>query len=146
MAQTAPSTIPALPTPPSTASPANFDSLGDAFLGALPANAAAINAASTVTYNNAVDAYNNAVAVAANALAVALNTAAVASYANAVAWVSGTTYAIGDVRYAPANRQIYRRITAGAGTTDPSLDATNWAPVFSQAAQNLYLYSILGGL
>jgi len=41
-------------------------------------------------------------------------------------WVSGTTYAINDFRRSPANFQIYRRLTAGAGTTDPSLDTTNW--------------------
>lgn len=44
-------------------------------------------------------------------------------------WVSGTTYSIGEVRVSPIDWQSYRRITAGAGTTDPSLDTTNWAIV-----------------
>ena len=44
-------------------------------------------------------------------------------------WVSGTTYSIGDVRVSPIHWQSYRRITSGAGTTDPSADATNWALV-----------------
>lgn len=44
-----------------------------------------------------------------------------------VLWVSGTTYAIGDKRLSPINSTTYRRLTSGAGTTDPSLDATNWA-------------------
>lgn len=44
------------------------------------------------------------------------------TYAN---WVSGTTYIIGDIRNA-ANTYPYKRITAGAGTTDPASDATNW--------------------
>lgn len=41
-------------------------------------------------------------------------------------WVSGATYAIGDVRYSSIDFLNYRRKTAGAGTTDPSSDATNW--------------------
>jgi hypothetical protein len=54
---------------------------------------------------------------------------AATSAANASIWVSGQTYAIGDVRFSPINFLSYRRKTAGAGTTDPSLDATNWAQV-----------------
>jgi hypothetical protein len=61
----------------------------------------------------------------ANAVAAAGSSAALA----AIAWVSGTTYAIGDARYSPIDFQTYRRKTAGAGTTDPSLDGTNWARV-----------------
>ena len=45
---------------------------------------------------------------------------------NMTKWISGTTYAIGDVTWSPADFQAYRRKTAGAGTTDPSADATNW--------------------
>jgi len=41
-------------------------------------------------------------------------------------WVSGTTYAIGDKRFSPATGLLYLRITAGAGTTDPSADTANW--------------------
>ncbi len=41
-------------------------------------------------------------------------------------WVSGTTYAAGDVVNSPLNDQHYVRLVAGAGTVDPSLDATNW--------------------
>jgi len=50
---------------------------------------------------------------------------------NATVWVSGTTYAVGDGRFSPINFQTYRRKTAGAGTTDPSLDPTNWALIGS---------------
>ena len=62
-------------------------------------------------------------------LAAASATAAAGSalVAGAVAWVGGATYAAGNVRYSPINLQTYRRISAGAGTIDPSLDATNWA-------------------
>lgn len=43
---------------------------------------------------------------------------------------TGATYAIGDRRYSPANGLLYRRLTASnAGTTDPSVDTTNWALV-----------------
>jgi len=94
MSQTLPATIPALPTPPSTASPSNFDVLGDAFLGALPANAAAINAAATVTYNNAVDAFNNATIAIAQATAAAASQANVAALANFKGTWSALTGAI----------------------------------------------------
>jgi len=44
---------------------------------------------------------------------------------NALAWVSGTTYAVGDaVTYSGLT---YIRLIAGAGTTTPNLDTTNWA-------------------
>jgi hypothetical protein len=45
---------------------------------------------------------------------------------NITQWITGTTYAIGDVVWSPADFQAYRRKTAGAGATDPSADATNW--------------------
>lgn len=42
-------------------------------------------------------------------------------------WVSGTTYATGNVILSPAaNYAPYVRITDGAGTTDPALDGTNY--------------------
>lgn len=74
----------------------------------------------------------NPYASAANALAaeVEANAAAAAAAADGLAnlvWVSGTTYATGDVRYSPVDFYNYRRKTNGAGTTDPSLDTTNWA-------------------
>jgi len=42
-------------------------------------------------------------------------------------WVSGTTYALDTVVWSPTNYLTYIRIVAGAGTTDPSSDTTNWA-------------------
>ncbi len=69
---------------------------------------------------------NNSATSAANA----------AMSAGATVWVSGTTYAIGDTRYSPITNQIYRRKTAGAGTTDPSSDSTNWALVMLDAVTN----------
>ncbi len=43
-------------------------------------------------------------------------------------WVSGTTYAVGKTVRSPSDHQRYARITAGAGTTDPASDSTNWRP------------------
>lgn len=78
------------------------------------------------SYDNALDAQANAAVVAANTAAVAANAALAALAAGASLWVSGTTYAIGDRRYSTLNGLVYRRLTAGAGTTDPSADGTNW--------------------
>lgn len=80
----------------------------------------------TASYNNALDAQGSATSAASNAVAVAANTALAAGYAGATVWVSGTTYALYDVRFSPINQRSYRRIIAGGGTTDPSADATNW--------------------
>lgn len=70
--------------------------------------------------------------------------ASAASYAGAQLWVSGTTYTIGQVVYSPADRALYRRVTAGAGTTDPSADATNWSAVLTGklTARSLYFATL----
>lgn len=41
-------------------------------------------------------------------------------------WVSGTTYPLGYQVISPADLNVYVRKVAGAGTTDPKDDATNW--------------------
>lgn len=43
-------------------------------------------------------------------------------------WVSGNTYRVNDVSRSPTDWQLYVRIIAGAGTTDPASDSTNWRP------------------
>ncbi len=43
-------------------------------------------------------------------------------------WVSGTTYALGKTVRSPTDHRRYVRVVAGAGTTDPANDATNWRP------------------
>lgn len=101
--------ITALPTPPNRNSPTTFADDGDEFLGALPTFA---------TEANTLEATVNAAEA---------NCIAAAAAAGATIWVSGTTYAAGNARYSPIDFQTYRRKTAGAGTTDPSLDSTNWA-------------------
>lgn len=109
-----------LPTPPSRDDPANFATRADAFLGALPDFATEANAL-------AVQVNENATTAAADADIAEASASAALAVAGAELWVSGTTYAIGDAVWSPINLQTYRRKTNGAGTTDPSLDATNWA-------------------
>lgn len=41
-------------------------------------------------------------------------------------WISGTTYPLGYQVISPADLNVYIRKVAGAGTTDPKDDATNW--------------------
>lgn len=120
-------TISALPTPPSRSdAPDVFSDRADAFLGALPTFQSQINSVSTYLdgLGTAVDADAAASALnAANAEAAA--DAAVAA-SGATLWVSGTTYTAGAVVWSPLTYQTFRRKTNGAGTTDPSLDTTNW--------------------
>lgn len=131
MAIVSPTAISALPTPPSTSSPSDFDAKADAFLGALPSLRAEVNAISTVNYGNALDAYNSATTAAAQAAIASTASTNAISAMGAPGWVSGTTYAIGNAVWSPINYGIYRRLTAGAGTTDPSLDPTNWSSLGS---------------
>lgn len=121
--------ITALPTPPSRSDPATFVERSDAFLGALPTFATEANALATDVSSKQVlagDSANLAGVKAAEAVISAALAQSASQAVGAIAWVSGTTYAIGDVRYSPINFQNYRRSTNGAGTTDPSLDVANW--------------------
>jgi VCBS repeat-containing protein len=122
-----PSTIPNLTSPPASPSrttPSTFATLADAWVSWLETWAPDFESAANASYTNASESYANAV-----------NAQGAASGVSAALWVSGTTYAIGDVRRSPANTYPYRRLTAGAGTTDPSADPTNWvlAAVFYPA-------------
>jgi hypothetical protein len=111
--------ITALPLPPLRSDPANFSSRADAFMSALPTFATEANQLqSDVNTKQTQAAANQAAAQAAQVAAEAAS--------NASIWVSGTTYAVGNVRFSPVNFRSYRRKTAGAGTTDPSADPTNW--------------------
>lgn len=131
---TAPTPISALPTPPSRDDSANFAARGDAFLAALPTFRTETNSVATNAYNNTVEAAASAAAalVSQNAASASQSSAAssassAAASAGAAAWVSGTTYSLGALAWSPATQLIYRRTVAGAGTTDPSADPTNWA-------------------
>ena len=92
------------------------------------AETAATNAASSASL--ALDAQTAAETAEANAVLVS----------NVTKWVSGTSYTAGDVVWSPITYQTFRRKTDGAGTTDPSADATNWSRLtidFALTAQPL---------
>ena len=122
MATTTPPTISGLPTPPDPNDRSTFNTRAYPWSIALPTFGTEVSAVAANVKANADDAATQA-NNAANSAAAALSAALVSG---ATVWVSDTTYSIGDVRYSPSNFQTYRRKTAGAGTTDPSLDATNW--------------------
>jgi hypothetical protein len=139
---TTPPTIAALPTPPSRSDSANFAARGDAFMAALPTFRSETNTVASNVYANAVEAEADASAADASAAAAAAQVALAAAQASAAAnsaaaaaasigapqWVSGTTYTAGQVVWSPSTYLTYRRKTTGAGTTDPALNPTNWAP------------------
>lgn len=139
---TTPPTIAALPTPPSRSDSANFAARGDAFMAAMPTLRSETNSVAANVYANALEAEADAAAADASAAAAAAQVALAAAQASAAAnsaaaaaasigapqWVSGTTYTAGQVVWSPSTYLTYRRKTTGAGTTDPALDPTNWAP------------------
>ena len=116
-----------LPAAPSRAVPSTFSTLADAFLAALSTFVTEANALETNVNAKEV----SAAASAASALSRKTDAEAAAALAaltvGAAKWVSGTTYAIGNVVWSPTNYLSYRRTTNGAGTTDPSSDTTNWS-------------------
>lgn len=116
-----------LPTPPSRDDPANFATRADAFLAALPDFATEANALADDVNADAASAAADAAAADTSATEAAASAAAAAAASGAVKWVSGTTYTEGAVVWSPINFLSYRRKTTGGGTTDPSLDETNWA-------------------
>ncbi|MDP1664141.1 MAG: hypothetical protein Q8L79_03365 [Methylobacter sp.] len=120
MAQTPPPATDELPPEPNSGNPEPFAGMMDTFLAALAPFRSGMIALATNCYNNAMDAYDSAVSAAASL-------AGVVAAGAATEWISGSTYAYGVVVWSPIDFLSYRRKVAGAGTTDPSLDATNWA-------------------
>lgn len=122
----------ALPTPPGpTDDVATFNARAFALLGALPTFVTEANALEVAVDADASAADVDAAAAQAARLAAEVASAAAAASAGATLWVSGTTYALGARVWAPSNGQVYHRLIAGAGTTDPSADSTNWARVYA---------------
>lgn len=129
---TKPDAITAVPTPvPLRTDRANFAARGDAMMGWFPTGISGIN--TTLTYfGNAVsfveqeanEAEASATAAAASNAAAAVNAAAAAASAGATVWVTGTTYAAGNVRYSPTNFQTYRDTVGGLSNTDPASDTS----------------------
>jgi len=128
--------ISSLPTPPSRQEPSTFSDRGDAFLGALPTFQTQVNASGVYIDSKAAEVDTDATTSttqagiattqatnAANSATAAANSA---GSAGGVQWVSGTAYAVGTVVFSPIDFQNYRAIQTTSGTTDPSVDTTNW--------------------
>ena len=137
---TSPPSITTLPAAPDPSNRSTFNSLAYPWSAALPTFGTEISAVAANVKANADEAQADAVATAAErvqaglyAVAAAAAQAAAESASNATQWVSGTTYALGDVVWSPANYISYRRIIAGAGATDPSADAVNWVALSGSA-------------
>ncbi len=85
---------------------------------------------------NAVAADVSAKSITASS-AAQLATAAAADVVTLVgvnAWISGTTYQKNVAVISQLNFQTYRRRVAGAGTTDPANDSTNWVMLTGDGA------------
>lgn len=133
---TTPPSITALPSAPDPTNRATFNTLAYPWSAALPTLGTQVSAVAANVKANADEAAASATSAEAQVALAAVQVAAAAAQAvaaassaalaGATAWVSGTTYAIGDARYSLVNFFPYRRITAGAGTTDPASDTTNW--------------------
>lgn len=55
--------------------------------------------------------------------------AAVESGLAAAAWTSGTVYTLGALAFSPISGMLYRRLSAGTGGADPSINTTDWDPL-----------------
>jgi len=122
-----------LPIPvPTRADPINFVVRADAFLTALPTFATEANLLQVDVNTKATNAATSATNSSNSAIAAAASNASAVATAGVTKWVSGTTYAQGQNAWSPINFYTYRRKVAGAGTTDPSLDLTNWILVVKQ--------------
>lgn len=142
--------ITALPTPPSSSSPSNFDTRADAFLGALPTFVTEANALQTdvntkqgTASTAATTATTQAATATAQAVLAAASAAAAAASASATLWVSGTSYTAGAVVYSPTNYATYRTTTSGTSSTDPAADTTGrWVSAMLPTAEAIGLPSV----
>lgn len=60
-------------------------------------------------------------------------------------WVTGTTYAQAKLVISPTDWQAYVRKVAGAGSTDPASDTTNWQPAGGSGVKSIQRGIIAGG-
>lgn len=110
---TNPQPITALPTPPSTSDPVNFDPRADAFLGALPGMTVEQNNANSVTYNNAVEAA---------ASATAANTSASQAASSAASAGNSATAANTSASQSASSLSDMQKYYLGAKTAFPTTD------------------------
>ena len=82
-------------------------------------------ATTTTTQLRSADVLTDGYMASFEATAVGLPNQLVQEDASA-AWVSGTTYAVNAEVHRVATHRVYRRLIAGAGTTAPESDPTNW--------------------
>ncbi|MEX5744641.1 hypothetical protein [Massilia sp. X63] len=133
---TTPPTISAAPAAPQRNVKATFSDRVDAFVTWLVTAVSQFAAVANNVYNNAVETYNSAVTASTAATTATDAAAAAVATANATLWVSGQTVAQDANKISPLTRLTYRRKTAaGSGTTDPSLDPTNYVPLSSALVQ-----------
>ena len=120
-------TIPTLSTlpvaPARTDPPATFVTRADAFLAAIVTFQGEMNTSIGAMNTDIAGVNADAVSAAADAVSAAASAAAAEAASNAAEWVSGTSYAEGDVVYSPIDFKSYRANTATSGTTDPSASA-----------------------
>lgn len=144
-------TIDPLPTLNRTATTFKAD-VDDYFATKLPKFTVDINTLATQIASVANDAAASALASANSATASAASAAAseaarlaaqgygqlaeeALASSSVPKFVSGQTYAEGNVRYSPLNFETYRATSSGVRTTDPSLDDANWYWLGKQRAQ-----------
>lgn len=120
-----PPEIDAFPPPPQRGNKETFADLFDAVITWFSISVSKVGQACLSAYQNAV-----AAALSASSAEAAAEAATFAS--GAVQWVSGTTYTKGKVVWSVANGRTYRRLIAGAGTTDPAADRVNWVILSSE--------------
>lgn len=145
MAITSPPTLTAAPATPDRSDRATFSARAVALDDwTKNTHIPELAALGTNVYNNAGEAYTSATAAsgsAASALSASNNASASAATAigatGAPVWVSGTSYILGFVVWSPITKLLYRRTVAGAGTTDPSADTTNWFSITAPREQTL---------
>ena len=82
-------------------------------------------ATTTTTQLRSADVLTDGYMASFEATAVGLPNQLVQEDASA-AWVSGTTYAVNALVHRVETHRVYKRLVAGAGTTAPESDPTNW--------------------
>ena len=126
---TTPTPVSALPAAPDRADRATFSARAVGMFTALKdVFVSEVNAIASATNNNAEEAATSAANAATAEYNASVSAANAATSSGSSMWVTGSTYALGAATWSPANRVIYRKITASSvSTIDPSADPTNWA-------------------